>query len=895
MKKPIISLILTIFAISVSAAPVSLQTARSIVSNILKGKNIETPARKKGVKGMDEEVQPYYVFNADNQTGGYVIVAGDDRLPAVLGYSLEGNLDMDNAPEAMIALLDMSVANAEKFNVGNEGNIGTPVVSPLLGDINWGQDSPFNTLCPTLSGGSKSYVGCVATAMAQIMRYYSYPDKGIGSHSYIDGSNSLSADFGNTTYDWANMPSVVPSNPTDAQTTAYSTLSSHLGIAVDMQYATGGSGAYTHMVAPALRNYFGYSPELRMHTREYYNSEEWMQMIRKELDSKRPVYYSASSEDGAGGHAFVCDGYDSEGYVHINWGWYGRSNGYFYINHLNPGDLGEGGGSGAYNIAQEILTGFHPANVGEVPNILLFGASRLSCDYFGDSMLVMSYVENLDTDSFEGTLSVVLTDTDEKAVLAELQSNPLSLAGFKNGRTGAEMVTFRNVTTSANLPDGYYHLKLAYKSKGEESYKILRHPMGLPGYMVCNVKDKVISSVNKHQPVPDVVMETPLSSDGEIYANGSARFSVSLRNNAKDFKLSSLVLTLKNVEKPDLKVSQKYPVNIYDLSSQNVIMDIDMPENLTPGEYEVSLSHEKYEEFPFATKDGEPVKVKLLPAAETPVLRFVTVPQAYNATDATSELKRGELLYANLSVKNYGAEGDCMVLLRAVNKLNPDKSTVIKAESRKWKKGDNVSIKMSNSLALDPGSYECRFYYLPSSGIEVPMAADPIEVEVLECDSPVIEVIGFTLPEQMKQGESYQYSVEVKALRNVVGTFYVRARQYTYTNGELVYMGSINMKAGETKTFSGKYKPSTTLANGKYLTMVEIKEGSTTAPASGHSVYYKEIGIGEDTSGVSSPVVGDESAPVEWFTIEGHSISMPTIPGIYIRRQGSVSKKFIVR
>ena len=175
------------------------------------------------------------------------------------------------------------------------------------------------------------------------------------------------------------------------------------------------------------------------------------------------------------------------------------------------------------------------------------------------------------------------------------------------------------------------------------------------------------------------------------------------------------------------------------------------------------------------------------------------------------------------------------------------------------------------------------------------MGAVPIEVVVNESDSPSIEVTGFNLPQQMKQGEAYQYSIDVKALRKVTGTFYIRVRQFTYTNVELVYMGSLNLQAGETKTLSGKYRPSTSLSDGRYLTMVELKEGSLTSPASGHSFYYKEISLGADQSGVESVVIADELAPVEWFTIDGYSISEPTAPGIYIRRQGEVTTKIIIR
>ncbi|MDE7437815.1 MAG: C10 family peptidase [Muribaculaceae bacterium] len=896
MKKFYLSILAaSLISGAVYAAPISPQTARMIAEKALKGKKISTPLTPKGVGAGGE--QPYYVFNAEDGNGGYAIVAGDDRLPQVLGYSEDGYLDLSNAPEALIALLNMSVASANgntALHVEAEGT-GSPVVSPLLKDINWGQDVPFNTLCPKLSNGSTAYVGCVATAMAQMMRYYQYPEQGMGTHSYTDSGKTLSADFGATTYDWANMPAAVPESPTAAQTSAYSTLSYQLGVAVDMQYAAGGSGAYTHLVAPALRNYFGYSPELRMHTREYYNTEEWMRLIRTELDAGRPVYYSATSEDMLGGHAFVCDGYDSEGYVHINWGWYGRTNGYFYINHLNPGELGEGGGSGAYNISQEILTGFKPAAAGDVANQLLFGATRMSCDIFGSDMTVMTFIENLDTDAFSGDLYVVLTDAEGKEIVTELYKEAFSIGGFKSGHTASEMVTLRNVPASADVPDGDYRIRMAYRANGESEIKLLRHPIGLPSYVSCTVKNKQIVNSEKHVPAPNVTMLTALSPDGEIYANGSARFSVELKNNSDDFRLSSLVLTLKNVSDPSIAFSNTYPVNIYDLSSQKVVMDIDIPENIAEGEYEVVLTHDKYADKPFATFDGNSTFVTILPEASTPVLRFTSAPDPYNASTGLSEFKRGELIYADLALKNYGATGSSMIIMRATDRNNADRSYVIKADNKTWAKAETATVKISNSVALDPGTYDCKFTYMSADGHEVEMNSDPMEIVMTESASPAVEITEFVLPDQMKQGVRGEYSITLKALRNVTGTLYIRARQFTYTNGELIYMGSLRMSAGETKTLTGMYSPSSSLSDGNYLTMVEVKEGTVTAPAAGHSVYYKEFAIGETHSAVEE--ITDDAADtlVEWYTIDGMRIAEPSDAGIYIRKQGSRTSKHILR
>ncbi|MDE7473947.1 MAG: C10 family peptidase, partial [Muribaculaceae bacterium] len=518
MKKTLLSIFLLAAGLLVTdAAEVSVTRAAAIASDVLPGARFQTPRKARRAMASDVAV-PYYVFNASGDNG-FVVVAGDDRLPAVLGYADNGSLDLDNAPEALIALLDMSTSMVDGLSVKSTAtSTGDVVVSPLLGDINWGQDVPFNTMCPKLSNGTQGYVGCVATAMTQIMKYYNYPERGTGSHSYVDAGQTLSADFGNTVYNWDDMPSVVPDEPTAAQTAAYSTLCSQVGIAVEMQYAAGGSGAYTMMVPAALTDNFGYSQSLRMHARSYYNTDEWMSMIRGELDAKRPVYYAASSEDGLGGHAFVCDGYDSEGYVHINWGWYGRSNGFFSINHLNPGELGAGGGSGAYNIQQEIITDFIPARPGDQKTYSIYGSTRMSVSYFGTDMMMMNFIENLDTKPFTGSLIAVLTDTNNN-IVCELKSEDILIEGFKNGHSGILQYTMRNIPTvcTTNVPDGSYRVRFAYRPEGADEAIVLRHPNNLPAYANCKVAGNQIYGVETSSVVPEVKV-TSLMSDGDIYA-----------------------------------------------------------------------------------------------------------------------------------------------------------------------------------------------------------------------------------------------------------------------------------------------------------------------------------------------------------------------------------------
>ena len=381
MKRYNLLWVLCLFSfLYVGAKPITKSAAENIARGFMskrcsKSASLTCLPRKSAVKGGTSDVAPYYIFNV-GKNEGFVIVSGDDNAEPVLGYSDKGELDPNNIPSNMaewLRLNELYVENCAKKDssakpaYANTGN-GTVVVEPLLGDILWGQDFPFNEMCPTYYSDGQTkhyYVGCVATAATQIMRYYRYPQQGTGSKSYVFNGQTLSADFGNTTYDWDNMLAFYPSEGvSQEQIDAAATLAYQFGVSVEMEYAENGSGALSMLVPHALKTYFGYDNGVTMRRRNFYSGTEWLDIIKNELDHNRPVYYGATSDNGLGGHAFVCDGYDSEGYVHINWGWYGMSNGYFLVNHLNPDDLGEGGGTGGYNTDQEIITGIQPSTGG---------------------------------------------------------------------------------------------------------------------------------------------------------------------------------------------------------------------------------------------------------------------------------------------------------------------------------------------------------------------------------------------------------------------------------------------------------------------------------------------------------------------------------------------------
>ena len=238
------------------------------------------------------------------------------------------------------------------------------VVGPLL-QTHWDQDSPYNMQCP-----SGTVTGCVATAMAQVMKYWNYPTRGIGSHSYTHATyGQQSADFQSTNYDWSHMLNSYSGSSNSTQISAIATLMYHCGVSIDMDYGSalsGGSGASTEAVADALKSYFGYSKDVHHYSRSRYSDSDWIAMLKADLNQNRPIQYHGSGSGG--GHSFVCDGYNSSNYFHFNWGWSGDCDEYYTVNNLNPGPGGIGSGSyGIYNESQGAVMGIHPSTNTSTP------------------------------------------------------------------------------------------------------------------------------------------------------------------------------------------------------------------------------------------------------------------------------------------------------------------------------------------------------------------------------------------------------------------------------------------------------------------------------------------------------------------------------------------------
>ena len=320
-----------------------------------------------------------YVFNIDG--GGFVVVSAEEKVKPVLAYSEKGSFDADAMADGFaftISSYQEEIDYVRRNNieatedivkewrlVETKGRIteARNKSVPYLLTTTWNQNYPYNSLCPedTAGHGGHVYAGCVATAMAQVMNYWGHPAKGTGSFSYTPYNWSYeqiytypeqTANFGETYYHFENMADYLDSLSTEEEIYNVALLQWHCGISVEMMYSPEGSGAYSSDVPFAASQFFGYR-YAELLDMWYYDNDEWAEALKEELDKGRPMYYSGQDDEGRGGHAYVCDGYDENNFFHFNWGWGGRDDAYCAIGALNTTKY-------YFNTWNEAMVDFYP-------------------------------------------------------------------------------------------------------------------------------------------------------------------------------------------------------------------------------------------------------------------------------------------------------------------------------------------------------------------------------------------------------------------------------------------------------------------------------------------------------------------------------------------------------
>lgn len=416
----------------------------------------------------------YYVFN--NDAGGFVIIAGDDAVTPVLGYTSTGSFDAENLPDGLKDLLksyERQIAALGDNYAANQTTTRTAFTGEkLLKTAEWNQYAPFNKYTPN------NYVtGCVATAGAIVMKHHGYPAKGTGSHSYTCNGKTLTANFEHD-YDWASMPAKYDGT-NDAAFDGVARLVADLGVAVEMQYAKNGSGAYIGDMISALQKYFGYSKLTYLASIDDMEAEAWNAKLRGEIDANRPILYSAS-DASAGGHSFIIDGYKDESFS-VNWGWGGYCNGFYQIGALNPESAGKPTGD-KYNLGQTAVIGLQPSDGTE--KVSTMGFLKVAGQLQALNMNVTDVKKgqrgaifsvplgNTGDHSFTGEVVVALMNA--KGEMREIvTSKPFKLTDFAPGYYNSSL-SF-SIESKVDAEPGDY-LAIMAKEDGSEEYIELYDP-----------------------------------------------------------------------------------------------------------------------------------------------------------------------------------------------------------------------------------------------------------------------------------------------------------------------------------------------------------------------------------------------------------------------------------
>ncbi len=509
------------------AAPITQQKARQEAARFLQSKQKTGSNLKFAAQGVPT-VQAtatsnaaYYVFNIGNNQG-FVIVAGDDRINPILGYSDEGYFDEAKAPANMkfwlneyaqqISLLDKvsningAIAAPRLANVVDTRNSIAPMIT-----TKWDQATPYWNECPQFmnsdneeDGYELAYTGCVATSMSQLMNYYKYPTQTtqvIPSYTftYSDGNYNYSTvqmeELPITTFDWAHMKDSYTGAEDEIYTSAVAHLMYYVGCAVKSQYGISSTGAYTDDIPNGFA-LFGYGSKLAY--RNDYTQDVWDEMVYQELAAGRPMIYNGTAGSG-GGHSFICDGYEYGNYFHINWGWSGMGNGYFQLAVLNPYASGIGGSSSAegYNMKQNIVYNVIPG--GSTPGggedeedpvlttTAISGPSGWDRDgqsypfkIYKSKIVKVSYSDHSGSGKkFKTALALYDPSTDSFEICENSESNgyftvTTSALGQTTSFGSGIASNASNVIKFGAGKTGIYHLVGAYQVQGSSEWKLMK-------------------------------------------------------------------------------------------------------------------------------------------------------------------------------------------------------------------------------------------------------------------------------------------------------------------------------------------------------------------------------------------------------------------------------------
>lgn len=651
---------------SVQARTLTASQALARVSGGNGAARVQTLASPKLVAtGNYQGLTTYYVYSGDNNA---LIVSASDITAPVIGYLDHPVAESTPMPPQLVNWLDKFGKELKKVETDGPAKISkngkkaiTPInvagiklqqpgmesvapktarsnIAPLV-QTTWDQGAPYNDLCPT-----GTYTGCVATAMAQAMKYHNYPEVGVGYVSTTYNNKTLSMNLANTPFAWDDMLNTYPSKTsgTEAQRTAVATLMKAAGYSVKMNYGTNASGALSLAMPNAFVNNFNYDKGTQIVTRCYYTDDQWIEMIYNELAAARPVVYSGSGDGG--GHEFICDGFNAaNNYFHFNWGWSGAYDGYFSINNMVPEGQGAGGNNGGFNDGQDALIGLQKPTTGTTKQAGFIGMNNgnLQGSASGRKVTISS------SDGIFINASSFTASFDIGYTLKQVSTGVTNTQALYSSTSIQPGYGFSSVDCNipATVTDGEYQIYLSYRLAGESTWKPVLLPLTSPEYVTLNITGNTIEVTNHGtDPQPPVTEDwdfddnlslsaVPLEAGTEftLYATvtnntseeGTKNLVAMIVNSSyiiqnRDYSDFIVPVTLKPGESADLELKGNVPTTIPAGEYIVCVADVDEKALLVGGRVQINSDYVSFDNLSFTSiavtpdpiKAGEAITVK---------------------------------------------------------------------------------------------------------------------------------------------------------------------------------------------------------------------------------------------------------------------------------------------
>ena len=594
MKKLLLILTLLGYSFLLNAKQIDVSKATSVAKNFVSkttslrsfsnGYQLNLVKTEK-TRINNQSLNAYYVFNISS--GGFIIIAADDLVKPVLAYSTESSFNIKEIPSSIQfyfnqlnqeikAVLTENNTSQQSENEWDyysnsssprSGNLGVNTmssVSPLL-TTKWNQSGGYQKFCP-------SYTGCVGTAFAQILKYYNYPSMGMGYKSYSNNIyGTQAANFGATSYNWADMPNQLSSNTPVVNIDAIATLMYHAGVSIDMDYTPTGSSAFPSKVVNALKNTFGYASSATIINRSSYTLQSWTNKIKAELDASRVVMHTGYCPNPVAGHAFVVDGYDETGLYHFNWGWGGSYNGYFQLSNLATGSY-------TWNQNQQLIIGITPGTTTNYKLALDADITSPNTATIGNTVIVTSTIKNTGTTSASGSVMVALfNDKNEWVSTIQTLSNKVISAG------ATATYTFTNYNLSV-LP-GKYNLGVYFAQNGvTTSWKLVASGNYTNPKLITAKPNNTLSINSTFACTPSTT----------LYQSDSCLVKVAIKNTATSSftgDIKAAIYSASGVLKKDIQIKLANTITqgnsvVYEFKTSSL-------SSLTPGSYYIAVQIKK--------------------------------------------------------------------------------------------------------------------------------------------------------------------------------------------------------------------------------------------------------------------------------------------------------------